>query len=78
MEHFTDSQKVELEQIFEVYDNEKGLHGVRVPDAQLGDAMSMLETPEVSASWRIKDNWLRAAQLTAALVESSYSRGPSS
>jgi hypothetical protein len=50
MDHFTDSQKVELEQIFEVYDDEKGLHGVRAPDAHLGDAMSMLETPEVSAS----------------------------
>ena len=76
MEHFPDNQKVELEQIFEVYDNEKGFHGVQVPNTQLGDAMSMLETPEVSASWRIKDNWSRAAQLTTALEESSYYRGP--
>lgn len=77
MEHSTESRKVELEQIFEVYDDEKGLHGDRVPVTQLGDVMSMLETPEVSASWRIKDNWLRAAQLTTAIVEPSHSRRPS-
>jgi hypothetical protein len=74
-EHFTNSQKVELEEIFEVYDSEKGLPCIKVPKSEPSDAVSMLETPEVSESWCIKDHLFRAAELTTALVECSYQGG---